>query len=301
MRPWSHATLRRFLLSARLAPTTQAPSSTPSGDIPQAQATGTYDDAMTDRLENIDATAASPAPGTDGAISTPLPPKSLENGPDLKRQRILAVNGAIALLAAVVLALLWVSALSSRDTATTERDAAQAAATEEAERTADALDSLAATEVNLETALADNEQLTAELAAAEADAAEATAATARADEAEATLAVVRVENETLAAEITTLETSLSASQGATPAVVFDISTAPNLARYIGEQLSSSSRPTVLGDGQTTCLGTAVVNDIGLATLGSGLASGASTSESTAVVEAIERAAVSCSIDPSAIF
>jgi len=45
----------------------------------------------------------------------------------------------------------------------------------------------------------------------------------------------------------------------------------------------------------------VVNDIGLATLGSGLASGASTSESTAVVEAIERAAVSCSIDPSAIF
>ncbi len=259
---------------------------------------------MTDLLENIDATAASPAPGTDGAISTPLPPpppKSLENGPDLKRQRILAVIGAIALLAAVVLALLWVSALSSRDTATTERDAAQAAATEEAERTADALDSLAATEVNLETALADNEQLTAELAAAEADAAEATAATARADEAEATLAVVRVENETLAAEITTLETSLSASQGATPAVVFDISTAPNLARYIGEQLSSSSRPTVLGDGQTTCLGTAVVNDIGLATLGSGLASGASTSESTAVVEAIERAAVSCSIDPSAIF
>ncbi len=170
MRPWSHATLRRFLLSARLAPTTQAPCSTPSGDIPQAHATGTYDDAMADRLENIDATAASPAPGTDGAISTPLPPprpKSVENGPDLKRQRILAVIGAIALLAAVVLALLWVSALSSRDTATTERDAAQAAATEEAERTADALDSLAATEVNLETALADNEQLAAELAAAE--------------------------------------------------------------------------------------------------------------------------------------
>ena len=174
---------------------------------------------MADPLENIDATAASPAPGTDGAISTPLPPtrpKSVGNGPDLKRQRILAVIGAIALLAAVVLALFWVSALSSRDTATTERDAAQAAATEEAERTADALDSLAATEVNLETALADNEQLAAELAAAKADAAEATAATARADEAEATLAVVRVENETLAAEITTLETSLSASQGATP-------------------------------------------------------------------------------------
>ena len=59
---------------------------------------------MADPLENIDATAASPAPGTDGAISTPLPPtrpKSVGNGPDLKRQRILAVIGAIALLAAV--------------------------------------------------------------------------------------------------------------------------------------------------------------------------------------------------------
>jgi hypothetical protein len=262
---------------------------------------------MTDLLESTD----TPAPSAGEASSAPFPPpppKSLDDGPNLKRQRILALVGAIALLAAVVMGLLWISALGSRDDAATERDAAEATATEEADRTADALDSLAATEVDLEAARTDNEQLTAELAAAEADAAEADAATARAADAEAALAVANVQNEELAAEIATLETSLSGAQDAAetagvPAdpAVFDINASPDLARYIGEQLSSSSRPTVLGEGQTTCLGTAVVNDIGLATLGAGLASGASSNESTAVVESIERAAVTCGIDPSAIF
>ncbi len=269
---------------------------------------------MTDLLGSTDNTDASPAPGASEANSTPFPPpppKSLEDGTDLKRQRILAVVGAIALLAAVVMGLLWVSALSSSDDAATERDAAQAAATEEANRSADALDSLAATGVDLEAARTENEQLTTELAAAQADAAEATAATARADEAEATLAVVNVQNEELAAEIVTLEASLSETQTAAAAAeaasvpadqaVFDINASPDLARYIGEELSSTSGPSVLGQGQTTCLGTAVVNDIGLATLGTGLASGASSSDITVVVEAIERAAATCGIDPSAIF
>lgn len=253
-----------------------------------------------ERLDEIDATAASLETGTDGAISMPTA-RSFENGPDLKRQRILAAIGAIAVLAAAVLAMLWVSALSSQDTAITERDTAQTAATVETERTADALDLLEATKVDLEAALADNEQLTAELGATEADSTEAAAATARAAEAEAALDDMFVENETLATEITSVETSLLASQDASSDTVFDINTAPDLARYIGEQLSSSSRPTVLGNGQTTCLGTALVNDLGLETLGSGLASGASTDERTEVVEAIERAAARCSIDPSTIF
>ena len=83
--------------------------------------------------------------------------------------------------------------------------------------------------------------------------------------------------------------------------MFDINAAPEFAQYIGEQLSSTTGPTVLGEGQTTCLGTAVVNDIGLDALGKGLQSRASASQSTVVVEAIGRAATTCGIDPSAIF
>lgn len=268
---------------------------------------------MTDLFESTDPTDTSPAPIAAKATSTPFPPpapKSLDDA-SLKRQRMLAIIGAIALLAAVALGLLWVSALNSRNDAVTERDAARATAAEESNRTAAALDSLAATEVDLEAARTDNEQLAAELAAAEADATEATAAMARADEAAAALGAVTRQNEELAAEIVTLETSLSealaaneeadaASVPAEPAA-FDIDASPGLARFIGEELSSSSGPSVLGQGQTTCLGTAVVNDIGLATLGEGLSSEASSSERTVVTEAIERAAVTCGIDPSAIF
>lgn len=275
---------------------------------------------MTDLLENTDTTEAPPASSANASTPfPPPPPKSLDDGPDRARQRVLAVVGAIALLAAVVMGLLWVSALNSRDDAAAERDAAQTAATAESDRTADALDSLATTKVDLDTARTENEQLAAELAAAEADAAAAAAATARADEAEDTLAVVNVENEELAAQIVTLEASLADSQAAAEAAaetaadaptapaapaapaVFDINAAPDFARYIGEELSSSNGPSVLGQGQTTCLGTAVVNDIGLDALGSGLQSGASSSKNAVVVEAIERAAVSCGIDPSAIF
>ncbi len=275
---------------------------------------------MTDLLENTDTTEAPPIPAANVATSTPLPPpppKSLDDGPDRGRQRVLAVIGAIALLATVVMGLLWVSALNSRDDAAAQRDAAQDAASAEADRTADALDVLAATEVDLDAARTENEQLAAELAAAEADAAAAAAATSRADEAEGMLAAVNVQNDELAARIVTLEASLTEAQAATeaaqvastpaaPAVpvapaVFDINASPEFARYVGEALSSTNGPSVLGQGQTTCLGTSVVNGIGLDALGSGLQSGASSSENTVVVEAIERAAVGCGIDPSAIF
>ena len=70
---------------------------------------------MTDLLES---STTPTAPGTDATTPTafpPPPPKSLDDGPDLKRQRILAVVGAIALVIAVVMALLWVSAVGSRD------------------------------------------------------------------------------------------------------------------------------------------------------------------------------------------
>jgi hypothetical protein len=103
---------------------------------------------MTDLLESTDSPEASPAPNPSEASSTPFPPpppKSLDDGPNVKRQRILAVVGALALVAAIVLGLLWISALGSSDDAAAERDAAQATATEDAARTADELYSLAAT------------------------------------------------------------------------------------------------------------------------------------------------------------
>ena len=292
--------LRRLLLTAGLAPTAETLGLSEAGEVPRTRATDAYDVVMSDRLDEIDASAASPETGTDGAISLP-PAGSFEHGSDLNRQRILAAIGVIAIVAAAVLAVLWVSALSSRDSAALERDVAQSAVMVETERTAGALDLLEATKVDLEAALADNEQLAAELDATEADAAAAAVAVARAAEAEAAFDVMFVENETLVAEIKALETSLSAFQVASSGAAFDINTAPDLARYIGEQLSSSSRPTVLGNAQTTCLGTAVVNDLGLGTFGSGIASGASTDARTEVVEAIERAAAGCSIDPSAVF
>ena len=292
--------LRRLLLTSGLAPTAETLGLSEGGEVPRTRTTDAYDVVMSDRLDEIDASAASPESGTGGAISLPTA-ESFEHGSDLNRQRILAAIGVLAVIAAAVLAVLWVSALSSRDSAALERDVAQSAATVETERTADALDLLEATKVDLEAALADNEQLVAELDATEADAAEAATAAARAAEAEAALDDMFVENETLVAEITALETSLSALRDASTGAAFDINTAPDLARYIGEGLSSSSQPTVLDKAQTTCLGTAVVNDLGLKTLGSGLASGASTDERTEVVEAIERAAAGCNIDPSSIF
>jgi hypothetical protein len=271
---------------------------------------------MTDLLESTDADHQPTLGATTPTGFPPPPPKSLDDGPDLKAQRILAVLTAIALAAAIVMGLLWFSVSGSRDDAASERDAAQAAVAAETERTSAALDSLAATEAELEAAQSDNEQIAAELAAAEADAAEATAATARATEAEALLAEVNVQNETLAAEITALEAALADAEAAaqtaesanvptvpaTPEpVVFDIDAAPDFARYLGEQLSSTNGASVLGQGQNTCLGTAVVNDIGLDALGNGLRSGASSNQNTVVVDAIGRAAVTCGIDPSAIF
>lgn len=214
----------------------------------------------------------------------------------------------LAIIAAVILALLWISARSSRDDVAAERDAARAEATAEAERTADTADALAASEALLSDAMADNEQLSAELTAAQADASEASEAMARLAEADASIAALTEQNAELAADLATAEQALADAE-ATPDApdapdappAFDIAAAPDFARYIGEQVSSTSGPSVLGEGQTTCLGTALIDDIGFEAIGAGLNAGASTSENAAVFEAVERAALSCGIDPSAVF
>jgi len=59
------------------------------------------------------------------------------------RRRVLAIIGGVAILAALAFGLLWASARSERNSAITERDAAQAAVAIETERSTAALSELA--------------------------------------------------------------------------------------------------------------------------------------------------------------
>ncbi len=279
---------------------------------------------MTDLLGDAGTTPIDAA-GAAG-LSTPFPPpppRSLDDGIGTRRQRILAVIGAVALLAAVVLALLWISAARSRDDAAAARDAARASAALEADRADVAEDELATAQADLEALRAANEQLAADLATAQAaTAATATAAEEQAAEAEADLDALGVQNQELADEIDALQQSLAdataagttpddaatSDAGAPPAdeptqadVAFDIAGAPEFARYIGETLSSRTGSSRLGQAESTCFGTAIVDDIGLDALGKGLHLAASSTDNDVVVGAMQRAATSCNIDLGLIF
>ncbi len=259
-----------------------------------------------------------PAPDPEQPVTiggTPLPPPPPpspdDHGPD--RRRLLAVISAVALLAAAVMGLLWMSAAGARDDAAAERDEARAATVTESERADEAVAELTETRTDLDDAATTNQQLSTEAASAEAAAAEATA---RAEAAEAATAELQAQNVELTTEVAALESSLTdaetaaadaeattaAAAAAAPATeVFDIAAAVQFARFIGESLASVEGPSVLGQGQHTCLGTAVVNDIGLDAIGAGLQTDAANSATSALDEAIERGAISCGIDPSAIF
>ncbi len=260
-------------------------------------------DLLTTSPPHSATTVAPPA----GAPLPPPPPPSLDEN-QAGRQRVLAIICGVALLAAVIMGLLWSSARSDRDDAIAERDAAQAATVDGADQSEQAL-------TDLDAATATNERLAAETEAAEAATAEAIAS---AEAATAATAELEVRNAELTAEIATLQSSLAdaetaaaeaetaaAAAEATPAAPeansFDIAAAADFARFIGERLASIEGATVLGQGQHTCLGAAVVNDIGLDAIGAGLENGASSSANSIVVDAIERGAISCGIDPSAIF
>jgi hypothetical protein len=261
-------------------------------------------DLLTTNPPQSATTVAPPA----GAPLPPPPPPSLDED-QAGRRRTLAIIGGLALLAAVIMGLLWTSARSDRDDAIAERDAAQAATVAGSDQSEQAL-------TDLDAATATNERLAAETEAAEAATTEAIAS---AEAANAATAELEVRNAELTAELATLQSSLTdaetaaaeaaaaeaaaaeAAPEASEANSFDIAVAVDFARFIGEQLASIEGDTVLGQGQHTCLGTAVVNDIGLDAIGAGLENGASSSASSVVVDAIERGAISCGIDPSAIF
>jgi chromosome segregation ATPase len=82
---------------------------------------------------------------------------------------------------------------------------------------------------------------------------------------------------------------------------FDPALAPEFSRYVGELLSSRSASSALGQAQSECFGAAVINSIGVDALGAGLNNSATTAANNVVVDAMNRATVTCNIDPSLIF
>ena len=274
-------------------------------------------------------------------ISTPLPPlpPPTLNDPEPEssapRPIMLAVLAAVALAAAVAMGLLWMSANNARDEAVAARDEAFL------ERDADlgsaraATDALTTTQADLATSQSEVGRLETELETAAAAAAVTSVQLEDAEDASVLATEVdalSVRNQELSDQIVALQTELSTAAAisidtaidaeieseteavepvaeavAEPDIVaavpatFDIASAPNFGRYVGELLSSRSGSSRLGDADSTCYGTAIINDIGLDALGKGLHLSASSADNNAVVGAMQAAASSCGIDLSLIF
>jgi hypothetical protein len=150
-----------------------------------------------------------------------------------------------------------------------------------------------------------NDELNERIAELEADLAEQTAAT----EAAETAAEAAGEAGTpdAAEPATDTETGTGSDTSAEPEVptastgAAAIEDVPDFARYIGETLSSRTGSSRLAQAQSTCFGTAIVNDIGYDGLGKGLALNASAEENNAVIGAMQRAAATCNIPLELIF
>jgi multidrug efflux pump subunit AcrA (membrane-fusion protein) len=210
--------------------------------------------------------------------------------------------------------LLWMSANSATGDAEAARDIAIADAEASANGQANLEAELATAQADLDAAQTSTDALAAERESAVSE------LEAGADD----LAQLRtqagdlsVENVQLADEIAALRQELDSAQTevgevsidptTTPAPIspdvasFDITANPDFARYIGETLSSRRGSSRLGQTQSECFGTALVNDIGLDGLGKGLTLAASAAENNVVVGAMQRGAGTCNIDLSLIF
>lgn len=247
----------------------------------------------------------------------PLPPPTLnEPEPETSAPRpiVLAALAAVALAAAVIMGLLWMSTTSARDDAIAERDAATLERDADLGSTRAATDALTTTQTDLAASQSEVRRLETELDAALV-AAELTAVERDDAEAAGELATevndLSIRNQELSDQIAALQTELATSAEAdvvAEAVVvpaepaaFDIAAAPDFGRYVGELLSSRSGSSRLGQADSTCYGTAIINDIGLDALGKGLHLGASSADNNIVIGAMQGAATSCGIDPSLIF
>ena len=274
-------------------------------DLSENFATATKTDTKTDTKTK---TKTKTVPVTSSpTFSTPppaFPPPNPSENSDGRRLTILRVVALLALLAAVGMGLLWMSANSTTDKAEAARDRAMA-------ETEVSAAEQAILEAELTTARADLDDARAstDAVAAERDGAISELGAGAEDLAQlqTQAADLNDNNEQLAEEIATLRQELESTEiaigdvDAPGATSFDIAASPAFASYIGETLTSRRGASRLDQTQSECFGTAIVTDIGLDGLGKGLTLTASAANNNIVVGAMQSAASTCNIDLSLVF
>ncbi len=270
------------------------PSMTPSPRADRSSSLAEFSERAKADAAASDPTIAASGAGThsEASMLTTMPPPLKPPVTGATRRTLITIAIIASLIAVAAGVVAW-QMRSARDAATTERDAAQAAASLERERASTADDAFNEAAAELDAARADNDALTEQLATL--DEAQAAVAAAEADNAE-----LVAQNEELSASVKELSAQLEVASAGVPASA-DIDDMPDLARYIGESLSSRSGTSRLSQSQSTCFGTAIVSDIGLDALGRGLSLGATTDDNNLVVGAMQSAASACNIDQALIF
>jgi hypothetical protein len=224
-----------------------------------------------------------------------FPPPNPSDDSDGRQLTILGVVAVLALVLAVGMGLLWMSANSATGDAETARDIAIA----DAEASANGQANLKA---ELATARAELEASADDLGQVRTQAGDLTVENVQLADEIATLRQQLESTQTELGEVSIDPTPTPAPAPTSPDVAsFDITANPDFARYIGEALSSRRGSSRLRQAQSECFGTALVNDIGLNGLGKGLTLAASAAENNVVVGAMQRAADTCNIDLSLIF
>ena len=281
------------------------------------------------------ATSASTGPTSTGP---PGPPESSsahgDDRPTTGRRTLVAVIAVGALAGSGALATMWRSAEVARKDAVADLGVVAAERDASLGTSRTAADALIGIQADLDASRAANQQLQAQLSVVLGDEIADPDATATADsqtlESNPPTAAEKARSADLAAQIdelsinnralveqvaalqadlTTAQTSLAAANDVSAAgeappiqpVVFDVATAPQFLRWVGETLSSRNGSSRLSAGQSTCFGGAVVDAIGLDALGMGLHLGAESADNNRVVGAMQQAAASCEIDLDLIF
>jgi len=250
--------------------------------------------------------------------STPLPPPPPPS-PDAsdaatpgRSHTALIVLAAVASIAALVFGVLWLNSSSSTDDAIAERDLALS------ER-----DMAIASGIELNNELeTTRDQLADAEAAAATDDNEAGADTTEIDELQAEVDRLTAEVERLTEENASLQADLTAST--TPPVTVppettiapettaapETTVAPTTAvpadvpppsvDEVGDWLASLYRSSVLGQGQKDCLAQTILDELGGERLRT-LLDADDADEDQPLIDALQNAASSCGVDPSAIF
>lgn len=270
-------------------------------DLSENSATATATDTKTKTDTKTVPVTSSPT------FSTPppaFPPPNPSENSDGRRLTILRVVALLALLAAVGMGLLWMSANSTTDKAEAARDRAMAETEVSAAEQAILEAELTTARADLDDARASTDALTAERDGA---ISELGAGAEDLAQLQTQAADLNDNNEQLAEEIATLRQELESTEiaigdvDAPGATSFDIAASPAFASYIGETLTSRRGASRLDQTQSECFGTAIVTDIGLDGLGKGLTLTASAANNNIVVGAMQSAASTCNIDLSLVF